>query len=669
MKSLEAKSVLRHSGKPAGNSRAKRSHDGVATRSGLKAHIFLLLLWVFIILAGKAAAQEVALSASQKQDPPRANVAAIRETGFPLPRNSGDRPRPKPYYPVASPALPNDQNLYSGIWLPGTFKQQIFNSLTFDDFTGKWKKLGKQQFRMDDFEALQIDNSLAYMGVFNEGTDKFKSFITADWVDFTNKWDKWGKKNLRMHDFETYMNGQTRMYAGIFRYGTDGNAAVVLDDWNAFTAQWDVLGRENLRMHDFETYEDNGHRWYAGIFREGTDNHAAIVTSDWVDFAQQWTNFENQNLRMNDYEVYDDNGTTFFAGIFREGTGGHYAWLNVEWENVTAKWQELMPYNLRMVDLEVTATSACEGTCMNQVVMRCAPDVKISDCVYDYYIKPGIFHCQEDPDSCALIHPGVLYHQPATTVGSSRYIRLSALDIQDQIFTLPFSDQNLTHNGWLYSPGSWHHAVDYSNPTADTFQVKAAAPGRVIYIGWDEWSGNTMIVSHDVGQVKDVYRTIYMHMRNGPLTDCAAAWSQTIPYLQTFDDQTPYQKYKIFLEATGCPSDPANRDPNSVQWGIDSQSIDTSLLGAYVQRGQLLGYAGSTGPGGCGCSTDGSTDANNHLHIFFARRNPQDDQWYLFDPYGIYGPSQCYPPGMTDPLNTPCVRYPVAWENGAPAYP
>ena len=42
---------------------------------------------------------------------------------------------------------------------------------------------------------------------------------------------------------------------------------------------------------------------------------------------------------------------------------------------------------------------------------------------------------------------------------------------------------------------------------------------------------------------------------------------------------------------------------------------------------------------------------------------PTDDRWYFFDPYGIYGPTECYPTrndADSDSAETPCARYRVA---------
>ena len=49
-----------------------------------------------------------------------------------------------------------------------------------------------------------------------------------------------------------------------------------------------------------------------------------------------------------------------------------------------------------------------------------------------------------------------------------------------------------------------------------------------------------------------------------------------------------------------------------------------SLLNTTVTAGQVIGWAGSTGPGGCGC-TDGTKNTNTHLHIFFAFKDPTDN--------------------------------------------
>jgi hypothetical protein len=291
---------------------------------------------------------------------------------------------------------------------------------------------------------------------------------------------------------------------------------------------------------------------------------------------------------------------------------------------------------------------------------------------YNYGIARTVQHCPGLPGSCGTPGPSdvVAYRWPnADFDGIERRVRLSALDNGDRIFTLPFSDTAVKRRGpWQYSPGSYHHAIDYSRDDGETFRVLAAAPGRVIHIGWDAWSGNTVVMSHDAGKTQDLYRTIYMHLRDGPAHDCDVSWSQTVPTLA----EPRLSHFKTFLESTGCPLK-GTRNPDAKYWGTASQAIDKSLLGRSIARGALLGWAGETGPGGCGCT--GGTSAykwgggvNTHLHIFFACRDTTNNEWYFIDPYGIYGPPDCYPANFPDPIGG-CARYPITWLGGKPQYP
>lgn len=259
----------------------------------------------------------------------------------------------------------------------------------------------------------------------------------------------------------------------------------------------------------------------------------------------------------------------------------------------------------------------------------------------------------------------VFYRWPNVIYGGTYYLRLSVIyDAKDPIFTLPFDNPaaEMWNNGWLYALGSWHHAIDYSRLNGATFQIVAAAPGKVIYFGWDDWSGNTMIMSHNVGLKTDVYRTIYMHLRNGPLTDCNSAWTLTVPNL------SPSQKtiYKNYLTSTGC-TETLPRNPAAAQWGTNAH-VAANIVGQTITAGTFLGWAGDTGPGGCGCM-GGGMGPNTHLHIFFAHRDPVDNRWYLFDPYGIYSTKSCgYPALVNGAINSDCARYPNCWKNGIPSY-
>lgn len=87
--------------------------------------------------------------------------------------------------------------------------------------------------------------------------------------------------------------------------------------------------------------------------------------------------------------------------------------------------------------------------------------------------------------------------------------------------------------------------------------------------------------------------------------------------------------------------------------------------GQQVARGAFLGWCGNAGPGG----KREAGGPNTHLHIFWARRDPSNNEWYFFDPYGVYALPDCYAAGVTDATTGPCVRYPVAWKDGKPQYP
>src|SRR5581483_2534840 len=99
-------------------------------------------------------------------------------------------------------------------------------------------------------------------------------------------------------------------------------------------------------------------------------------------------------------------------------------------------------------------------------------------------------------------------------------------------------------------------------------------------------------------------------------------------------------QFKAYLTQTGCSQGgPYHPDPNF--WGSDSDKIDPTLLGQSVTAGTVIAHAGCTGPGGCGCTNSQASwtwggGVNTHLHIFFARRDLTDNQWYFLDPYGIY---------------------------------
>ncbi len=142
-----------------------------------------------------------------------------------------------------------------------------------------------------------------------------------------------------------------------------------------------------------------------------------------------------------------------------------------------------------------------------------------------------------------------------------------------------------------------------------------------------------------------------MHLRDGASADCDRAWDETIPTLsgQNLTD------YRTHLNATGCVSNPANRNLDSSHWGTNSQTIPV-VENQLVARGTVLAQAGNTGPGG----KRGAGGPNTHLHLFVARRDPTNNEFYFVDPYGIYAGPACYPSTAGGKGGT-CARYPNIW--------
>jgi hypothetical protein len=545
---------------------------------------------------------------------------------------------------------------YTGVWENGGGNHYLWVGSDWDGFVDKWEELAGQNLRLVDLETYVEGGQRKYAGVWRAGTDGYFLWAGVDWKSFDNKWKELSRLNLRLIDIETYTEGGRRLYAGVWRSGNDGHYLWVGADWKTFESKWKDLAKQGLRLIDVETYVDGGKRKYAGVWRAGNDGYYLWAGVSWTSFEAKWKELARKNLRLIDIESYEEGGTTKYVGVWRGGTGGYYLWAGADWESFTGTWNELNSGTLRLTDLEINP-GKCGDSCTNQVV---------SNSSYNYGITRTSTHCPGRPGTCGSpgVNDRVWYRWPVNETGGQQFARVSVLQVPDAFLTLPFSDTQVKRRGiWLYSPGSWHHAADYSRDDLGTFAVRAAAPGRVVHIGWDDWSGNTIVVSHDAGRAQDAYRTIYMHLRDGASNDCALGWSESMPSLASGSQERT--DYRTHLIDTGCAENPADRDLDAAHWGQETETIDAGLLGQTVQRGQFLAWAGNTGPGG----KRGAGNANTHLHIFFARRDPQNNEWYFFDPYGIYGPQNCYPSSITGKPGGACVRYPVAWRNGAPGYP
>jgi len=537
---------------------------------------------------------------------------------------------------------------YVGAWRAGTDGHYLWQHADWASFQSKWSDLSGKGLRLTRITTFMDGDQRRWTGVWRAGTDGHYLWAGVDWNGFTTKWNELSAQGLRLVDIKPYVDGGTVKWTGVWRAGTDAHYLWV-SEWASFESKWNELSSSGLRLVALDTYMSGSTRMWAGAWRAGTDAHYLWVGVSWNDFTTKWKELARDGLRLTDLATYVEGGQRKWAGVWRAGTDGYLLWWAPDVENFLGQWDESATSGLRLVAIE-ELDAVCQGDCCNHVVSR---DANNQPAPYVYYVTGD---------------PSGPYRWP---VDNNQYVRVSALTFNAQPFKLPFKDPKVVHFGtWIYqSPplGNYHHAIDYLRSSDwQTFEVVAAAAGKVVFAGWDNWSGNTIIVSHDVNGVADSFRTIYMHLRNGPTSDINAAWNNSVPTLSG----AAQTNYKNYLNNTGAAQNPAQRNPDANFWGTNAHAIDPNLVGKTVAAGDHLAWAGCTGPGGCGCTKAMPGHPNTHLHIFFARKDAADGNWYFIDPYGVYSyPAAGYPPGVTDAATGSCVRYSVAWSGGHPQYP
>lgn len=525
---------------------------------------------------------------------------------------------------VLGPRAARAQQAYAGVFRGGTDGHYLWVGATWPSFVAKWQQLSNQGLRLIDFETDVVAGARRFTGVWRAGNDAHYLWVGVTWPSFVQKWSELSRAGLRLIDLETYVDGGVRRYAGVWRSGTDGHYLWVGVDWQGFVAKWQELSGQGLRLIDFEAYQDGPALKFAGVFRAGSDGHYLWV-ANWTSFVQKWNELSAAGLRLIDFETFVTGGQRLYAGVFRAGSDAHGLWVSADWENFVARWHSWSNAGLRLDDIE--RYPGCSGICANQVV---APDP------YNYMVTGEGW-----------------YRWPVDSDTSGDFVRLSAVHFSVSPFlTLPYADSEVNRYGtWRYGDGGWHHAIDYGRDDSEPFEVLAAAPGQVVHVGWDNWSGNTVIVSHEVDGVPDAFRTLYMHLRDGASHDCDRAWNDTVPTLsgQNLTD------YLTHLNETGCVQNRADRNLDPAHWGTDNDTIPV-IETQNVGRGSKLATAGNTGPGG----KRGSGGPNTHLHLFVARRDPTNNEFYFIDPYGIYAGPSCYPATAGGKGGT-CARYPNIW--------
>ncbi|MFE5410140.1 hypothetical protein [Microbacterium sp. NPDC056569] len=369
---------------------------------------------------------------------------------------------------------------YTGIFLPGNDGHALW-AADWESFEAKWKELSRNGLRLHSI-SVSVENDVPqFIGTYRAGSGGHALWV-SNWPSFEAKWKELSRQGLRLVSIAVYEDDGTAMYAGAFLPGTDGHALWVAG-WDSFEAKWKELSRQGLRLVSVSAAMIGGAPQYAGVFRAGSGGHA-LWASPWDGFETKWKELSGQGLRLVSVDTFQDGRTRMWVGAYLPGQGGHGLWAGQDWESFTARWHEWSQQGLRLADT-AGAQHPCTANALNQVVMPTG--------TYNYTVTG---------------HADV-YHWPVQdTTGATRFARLGHLRGVEPFLTLPFSDTDVTRGGiWRYGDGGWHHAGDYSQGDA-TFEIRASAAGEVIHVGWDQWSGNTVIISHDVNGRADAYRTI-----------------------------------------------------------------------------------------------------------------------------------------------------------------
>ena len=557
-----------------------------------------------------------------------------------------------------------DSYRYLGIWkeiplragqtLDSTDTQKIIINQNLEDFQSWNERLAKNNQQLIDVEINVVDEVPYYSGVSSPSSDVMTLVPQKTWGDFENIWYDYGDKDLRQVDIESHETTEGLFFSGIYEKGTDDYALFVGETLASFNETWETLKTQGLLLKDIE-YQGSK---ISGVFREGASTQSLVTGTEWSDFVSKWQEHSREGNRLTDIETFVDVDGRKYSGIFNSGNYQYGLWQAPDFQNFVAQNKNFEKAGFELVDFE-RFQSQCTEECMNLVLNPKGNG--------NFKLPTTKYHCNGQPP-CS--EGEVKYNPPQDNIDGKLYVRISAIDNAHQIFTLPFKEEQTQASvkrigysqTWNYdgSLGHFsHQAIDYVYPDRSTFPVLSAAPGTVIFAGYHPGGGNTIVVSHDAEGVKDLYRTVYIHLRNGADHDCAFGWLVSTKLEMNDKDFTNYVNT---LEKTGCKkNDQTNLD--SGHWGTNDQIFNVQE-GDTVNAGDLLAYAGTTGPGGGGLK-----GYNNHLHMMFAKKDTSNDRWYFFDPYGIYAEKPCYPHLTTDPINTPCQKYVSAWKGGNPSYP
>jgi CubicO group peptidase (beta-lactamase class C family) len=152
--------------------------------------------------------------------------------------------------------LTNGDVRWAGVFIEGNGGHGLWRNASRSSFMNKAAEFYQNGLLPIDLEIdLNGNNDEVYAGIFRPGTGRYKIVDDLTTSAFNEEWSKNSGAGMRLVDVERYTNGKGQVrWAGIFHEGTGGHALQRNYDFCGFLERMDHWKNNGLELIDLEAY-------------------------------------------------------------------------------------------------------------------------------------------------------------------------------------------------------------------------------------------------------------------------------------------------------------------------------------------------------------------------------------------------------------------------------